>query len=198
MKEKKRYYLKKAISELPDCTLKKKNLWEDIETSLNTKARSENFYNKLPQYKAPYDLWGKIEQGLEQNNNSSSLNSIYFLARTAAMIALLLGIGMIIKHRYQIKSPENKYKTEEINIAAEKDTEFESIYNPAICKSNPEICNTQMFKMLDQQLNEVKGEINKMKAMSQKEDPQMMKYFHRLVNERAEIEKKMVKIIIES
>lgn len=93
---------------------------------------------------------------------------------------------------------QQRIAIKKINADHNNETDFRSIWNPALCESNPKICNTVFFKELDKQLMDVKGELNLMEPVIQNGDPQMMKYYYRLVNLKVEIEKKMIKIIMES
>jgi hypothetical protein len=197
MKEINKHILKKAIHKMPSFKPGKAELWKGIEARLDKKSNLQPDFSKLPVFKAPVGLWEKVEQGLKKPSHSV-FTSKYFIIRTAAAFAILISIGIFIKYQYTAKSLTESTSIEELNSNASSKMSFESIYNPALCKGNPQICNTPIFKSLDKQLNDLKGELNQMKPMIQKGDPQVMKYYYRLENERVEVEKKMVKIIIES
>ena len=194
MEEENKHILKKAIKELPVFKPDNSDLWESIERQLD---RKKIFYN-LPEYKAPDALWNKVEQGLDKRKIRRSFFSAHYLARIAAVIILFVSFGIIIKYEYGRKYLKEASYLEKPEAKTMNEPGIESIYNSALCKGNPQICNTPLFKSLDKQLNEVKGELDQMKPMIKNGDPQMMKYYYRLEKERVEVEKKMVKIIMES
>jgi hypothetical protein len=203
MKAKSRYILKKAIGEMPTFKLEVSNFWERIDNQLNKKYNTQfgNFITDLPKNAAPDGLWERVEYNLNKRQNNRQLKSFYYLKRAVAAAVIVLSIGfglMFIKHEFTSESLHESAELHKIDTNSKDKMEIQSIWNPALCKGNPQIFNTVLFKALDKQLNEVKGELVLMKPMIRNGDPQMMKYYYRLVNLRVEIEKKMVKIVMES
>ena len=194
MEEKNKHNLKKTIQELPAFKPDFPDLWKGIEQRLDRKK----IFDNLPEHKAPSGLWEKVEQKLNKKPVHRSLFSAYYVTRIAASIILLATIGMLIKYEYIRRSLNEVSHIEKPDAKVMNALGLESIYNSSLCKGNPQICNTPLFKSLDKQLNEVKGELDQMKPMIQNGDPHMMKYYYRLEKERVEVEKKMVKIIMES
>jgi len=201
MKEKNRAILKKAIGQLPEYSLKKPDIWIKIENRLN-ETDLDKYYLTLPVYKAPDNLWEKVEKEL---NKKRKLKQNYFFRlmiriSAAAVLILLVGYGILRWDRAKVKIEElqSNSKTEIFKMDNTDDSGIESIYNPALCQSNPQICSTDLFKSLDKELNDIKVEIEALKPMIKGNDPQIMKYYYRLVNERVEIEKRMVKIIMQT
>jgi hypothetical protein len=191
-------YLKKAISGLPTFKVNKEGLWGSIKAKLENRSRSKILFSNLPEHKAPENLWQKVKHELDQKNKSKLQHLTTYITRAAAVITLLITIGIAVKHYRETKFSDGSFIIEKNETNRKQDVGIESIYNQALCKANPQICSTPLFKGLDSQLNEVKGEIDKIEPMVKNGDPQLMKYFHRLVNEKVKIEKKLVKIIIES
>jgi hypothetical protein len=203
MKAKNRHTLKKAIGEMPTFKLEVLNFWERIDNQLNKKNYTQygDLISDLPEYAAPDGLWERVEYKLNKRQNNRQLKSLHFLTRVAAaaIIVVSIGFGLIyIKHNFTFESIHESGAIKKIKTTTKDELDVISIWNPALCQGNPQICNTDLFKALDKQLNEVKRELNLMESMIRKDDPQMMKYYYRLVNLRVEIEKKMVKIIMES
>jgi len=226
MKKKNTNILKKAIAELPEFRLNNPEIWPGIEDVL---GKDTKYSTKLPEYKAPENLWQKIEEKLAQQNpnltNAIQNMPLYkapvntwekieheldknkrigkgkelrLLIRISAAAILVLSVGVGLWLRFGNKNTElERLQVKNIEIHQNGDG-IESIYNPALCKSNPQICNTDLFKSLDKELNEIKTEIETMKPMIKGNDPQLMKYYYRLENEKAEIEKRLVKIIMQS
>jgi|WetSurMetagenome_2_1015567.scaffolds.fasta_scaffold404651_2 hypothetical protein len=203
MKEKNQHILKKAIGELPAYQLENLKFWEIFDNQQDKKNNPQfrNLLCDLPKYVAPEGLWKRVEYGLNNRPKNRQSSSFHFLTRVAAMIAIILSIGfglISIRYRYAIKSLPDSGVTKKFLTDSKDEMGIMSIWNPALCQGNPQICNTILFKALEKQLNEVKGEIGLMEPMIRNGDPQMMKYYYRLVNLRVEIKKKMVKIMMES
>jgi len=203
MKEKNRHILKKAIGDMPTFKAQGLNFWEIFDNGQNIEpiTRFGNPISDLPQKIAPEGLWESIEARLVKGSKTRQLRSANYLARVAAaaVIILLIGSGLFfLKHQYTKESFPQRSEIKKIITDRNDDIDFESIWNPTLCESNPKICNTVFFKELDKQLMDVKGELNLMEPVIQNGDPQMMKYYYRLVNLKVEIEKKMIKIIMES
>jgi hypothetical protein len=115
----------------------------------------------------------------------------------AAIVFLLALYGIRVMVGDKVKDGQ-ELRTEMPDMNNTEDTGFESIYNPAMCRSNPRICSTPIFKSLDNELNVIKAEIEEMKPMVKGGDPQLMKYYYRLINERTEIEKRLVRLILQT
>lgn len=225
MKKKNTDILKKAIAELPEFRLNNPEIWPRIEDVLRKESK---FSVKLPEYKAPEGLWNTIEERLNQqvpqlNNAINDLpeqkapekiwknieneldKTILFRQKklipwiirisAAAVITILVGYFSIT---WIVETSRRKTFFSNSKTVESKEEGFESIYNPALCKSNPQVCSTDLFKSLDNQLNDIKSEIESMKPLIKGNDPQLLKYYYRLENERAEIEKRLVKIIMQS
>jgi hypothetical protein len=223
MQEKNRDILKCAIVQLPEFHVKGIKLWQGIEMKLDSTQNTlpelpqfkapENTWNKveerlnehaspiskaiadLPEYRAPVDTWKEIENNLDKRSDSYNSNRIFFIVKIAASILILISVSYgIIRYRVQ----SNQISEGNTFPATEQSTGIESIYNPALCQSNPQVCNTELFKSLDKELHELKQELEELKSLMKEDDPQLKKYYHRLVNERIDVEKRMVKIIMES
>jgi hypothetical protein len=196
MKEINALKLKEAINQLPALKAPK-GIWKVIEMNL----KKHNSLNSLPEYKAPAIVWEMIEKELGKEVSLKRGRTIRLLLRTCAAAIILLmslySVRVIVNNNMHFnRLQEIKRKKSDINI--EDETDFKSIYNPALCQSNPQICNTPLFKSLDFELNIIKSEIEEMKPLVKAGDPQLLKYYYRLVNERTEIEKRMVKLIMQT
>jgi hypothetical protein len=196
MKEKNQGIFKKAIEDLPVFKVESQNLWENIERQLplDSKKEKETLPN-LPEFHAPDDLWLKIETELDKVKTKERRRILPMLVKLSAAAALLLLAGYFSFNwisNYQLR--KNFFETSKADEYKEQG--IDPIYNPALCKNNPQVCHTVQFKELDKQLNEIKSEIENMKPMIKGNDPQLLKYYYRLENEKAEIEKRMVKIIM--
>lgn len=223
MKEKNRNILKRAIDQLPDYHLKENNVWQKIEIDLSksvdvlsdlprlkaperTWVAIENKLNELesplgkaiselPEYRAPAVAWKKIEANLDRKRILPIRNRVFFITKIAASVLVLISVAYGIFRYSQNNKEELARDTFE---SMEFSAGIEVIYNKAMCKSNPQICDTELFKSLDRELQELKQELEVLESFMKDDDPQMMKYYHRLVNERVEIEKRMIRLIIES
>jgi len=178
-------------------------LWAKIDARMKAQHPVlSQAIEELPYYKAPADSWRRVQNELETSVKKVRSINIRIVTRVAAAVLLIVTIGLGI---VEWKSRESDEKMI-LEFMSTKDSEFNSdmnlginsIYNPALCKSNPQICETELFKSLEKQRTEIESEIKKMEPMIKDGDPQLMKYYHRLVNEQVEIEKRMVKLIIES
>jgi hypothetical protein len=187
--------LKEAIRHLPSFKAPD-GLWEELEQKL----KLQHPLNDLPGYTAPEDAWEKIERELDKEITLKRKNTIRLVIRTSAAVILLLlslySTKVIIGDKAQGKLHRLKTEIPDVNNLEERG--FESIYNPALCQSNPHVCSTPLFKSLDNELQVIKAEIIEMKPMVKGGDPQLLKYYYRLVNEHIEIEKRLVKLIMQT
>jgi hypothetical protein len=138
MKEKNRHILTRAIQEMPFFKPHNAELWKNIEARLDKKISTKSDFSNLPEYKAPEDLWEKVEQKLNQGNVRTPFISAY-MTRIAASIILLATIGMLIKYEYGRKSLNEISNVENSEAKVRNKLGIESIYNPALCKGNPKI-----------------------------------------------------------
>ena len=146
----------------------------------------------------PEHVWAGIQEELDRKKEMPVSKINYTWAAAAASVILITAFSIyLLVSRYSIKSPETNY-TEKENKIPETGIMNSSIYNPELCKNNPQICKSPVFIDLEKQLHEVKSELDLINGYMRTDDPQMMKYYYRLENTRVEIEKKMVKIILQS
>ena len=67
------------------------------------------------------------------------------------------------------------------------------------CEKLPEVCKTPLFIELHGQLKEIREEQQKLEQLlKNSQNPRLLKYYYRMENERVEIEKRLVKLFIES
>jgi len=217
MKQKDSSILKKAIQGLPVYHLENDEAWSTVSNRMD---QFETIHKKLPVFEAPKEIWGRIEERLNETGVMDNVKkstpvssilknktgiSIKIKYSVAASIALLLGLG-IWKYIYHIEMNGTIIYTVESSETIEKfqpeiNDDTQNTMNTIIsqnCKFRPQVCKTSLYKSLDQQLNDIKKEIETMEPMIKGGDPQLLKYFYRLNNERVEIEKRMVKIIMQS
>lgn len=174
-------------------------LWVKIEEKMKVQHPVlTNAVGVLPAYIAPADSWKRVNVILGKQARVRHLK-IFLRVAVAAIIIFSIGFGI---NRRKLKSdndfPVSAGFPAQLNNGADYTFGLETVYNPALCKSNPQICSTELFKSLDKQRIEIEGEILNMEPMIKGGDPQFMKYYYRLVNEQVEIEKRMVRLIIES
>lgn len=197
MKERNRNILKKTISHLPEFKAPE-NIWEEVEQKL----KKQHPINNLPAYKAPENVWKKIEKELDKGIALKRRNTIRLVIRSSAaaivFLVALYGIRVIVGDRVTDQDMLQELRTEMPDMNETDEAGFELIYNPSLCRSNPQVCGTPLFKSLDNELHIIKAEIEEMKPLVKGEDPQLLKYYYRLVNERAEIEKRLVKLIMQT
>jgi hypothetical protein len=185
MKDKK-HIVKKAIKELPEYKMPDPDLWERIEAQLDS---GPSLKDKLPSFKAPDTVWGKIEKELDRNPKRFFTIKRTQLLASAAVVILVSAFAL-----YGIK----KTGQGKISPGSETVQITNPIYDPALCENNPDVCKSPAFIDLEKQLGAVKIEIDELEKYMKQDDPQLMKYFLRLENTRVEIEKKMVKMLIQS
>jgi hypothetical protein len=189
MKEKNRRILNKAIARMPVYRADD-NLWDGISEQIYGGYASS--VGNLPVFKAPESLWGQIDKMLDPPRNHQNGRMLRFTRiAAAATILLAVGAGLIYIILMNIDKNPGTIHTESL-------TEVSLLYNPSLCQGNPHVCNSPIFRELNRQLTEIKEELVLMEPIVNNEDPQMLKYYYRLENLRVEIEKKMVKMIIES
>ncbi|MBN2520902.1 MAG: hypothetical protein JXB17_10385 [Bacteroidales bacterium] len=204
MKEQKKYNLKKAIDQLPAYKAPDK-IWGNIAKRMdNMNAPLQRAIQDLPVFKVPEKIWNTIEEGLEKEGGKKVFLFQKQVIRIAASIIVLLAIGYLVK--YFIVPPDKDliYSVEIV----EDDTGID--FMPTVdtgssdiilsnCKKNPEVCESPLFIELENQLKELKAEQEKLqKILKGNPDPQLIKFLYRMENDRVEIEKKIIKMFIES
>jgi hypothetical protein len=180
-------------------------IWENIERSLDEKTY-ENALNNLPEYSLPTDIWKGIDKELSSSKPYKTRWINYPLFRVAAVIALLIGGTLIIKEL--ITNNKNRdtisYSVETIDDSGFTGYETEQVipdneHIQVLCENNPVACSTEQFIELTKQIDDVNKELQEMVEIIQKnKDPQMLRYYYRLENQKVEIEQKMIKIINQS
>lgn len=201
MKEKGRDILKKAIQELPEFSFDSEMVWTKIDESLGHEHSITD--KQLPEFSLPKDIWPEIEQSLETNHR----RKIYLAAaRIAASLVFLLGIGLLLKDN--IGFGEEKvaisYSTETVEDQSFVEDDFPvkiqgDEHLQLLCQNNPEACTSPLFIELTKQIDEIVTEMNKISDMAEKNnDPQILRYYYQLENQKVEIELQMLKIINQS
>jgi hypothetical protein len=197
--------LKKTLNEMPTYVLPH-DIWPGIEEKLTQKdVNLRKAIDDLPAFKVPYDVWKgiKAKAGWQKKTQIGIFKSPVF--RIAASILLLVSLTYLA-YRF-LMPPKDKtisIHTETINngdnlFMKPPRVEMQPVFNSQLCKGNPQICNSPQFKELDRQLKELNQKLNAiMKQPGSKNDPQLLKYYYRLENEKAEVEKRMIKLIIQT
>jgi hypothetical protein len=185
MKEKKRSNLKRAVHNLPDYTSRQL----DFHT-ITERISDSPLTNLLPEFKAPEGLWNKIESRLSNKPVGIRFGSVFLRIAAIVVFLITLSIGYLILKPDALPLANQKRVQDETNLA--------ELYNPSMCTANPSVCNTPVFKELTKQLQDLKQELINMEDLIGNREPQMMKYYYRLINQKVAVEKKMVKIIVES
>lgn len=175
--------------------------WERLDhlPDKNEKQQAVNPVTDLPTWSAPEGLWDEVEEKLH-NIPATRIKTVRLLWQAAAAVIILcIGSGIIIyRHKTATGRATALTEPKSHGIVAEDDSGMTFEVNRALREGNPQTFNSALFKALDQQLQDVNTEIRLMKPMIRNRDPQMMKYYYRLVNLKVEIEKKRMKIIMES
>jgi hypothetical protein len=194
--------LKKAIAELPNFVCGSESMWQNIEKSLPEET-TNTLADVLPEYILPKDIWPAIEQDLD-NRKIHKIRFAYL--RIAAGIVALIGLGFLVKEfvgykadkgtiTYSVETVDNSNL--HINEIIQDIPENENI--KTLCQNNPVVCSTQQFEELTRQFDDVTGEMQEItKIIKENNDPQLLRYYYRLENQKAEIEKKMIRIITQS
>lgn len=197
MREKNRHILKKAIREMPVHKLPNESLWERIMVN---RANAQPMSDRLPTYKAPEGIWENIEKELNNKPATRPWHAFKYVRLAAAIAGLIvmLGTGWIVIRHYSGNTTGQITETDLNHTEPGKITQSPLVYDPGLCRSNPHACNTRLFKELDQQWHDVKKELEMLEPEIQHNDPQLTRYFYRLDNLKIEIEKKMLKLILES
>ncbi|MGD2033415.1 MAG: hypothetical protein PVF73_00045 [Bacteroidales bacterium] len=177
-------------------------LWNKIETKPeDRKSVLQRAVKDMPVYKAPAGNWKKIHRVLDRSSEKVLKINYSLIGRIAAaviiVIAAWLGILKLNNREAENTMPEdNGFAGSDFSL--DMGAGIKVIYNLAMCRSNPQICETELFRSLNQQRQEIENEIRNLETILRKNDPQLMKYYYRLVNEQVEIEKRMVRLIIGS
>jgi hypothetical protein len=197
--------LKKAIEALPSFAAPV-GLWSHIEEQLS--GREENLrtaIGELPAFNAPAGIWEEIEGQVSRRRRSTSLLYETPVFKVAASIVLLLSLTYLAyRFHMPVKDETINMHVEIIDDANNQQidpigAEAQPVLNSQLCKGNPQLCNSPQYKQLDMQLKELQVELNKIIELpGSRNDPQLLKYYYRLENERIEIEKRMIKLIIQS
>lgn len=205
--EKNREVLQKAIDSMSKHKAPE-GLWKTIEKSLNNpqelgEKNLKNAIGELPNRKPERDLW----KGIESNITPSKTRKLFLekhVLKIAASLILLLSITFLIKNQIQHK------EVIEITTAIIEDNPFTSeslIENCSanqkeidrICSNLPAACEDPVVQELKEQLNEVNQEYNELKSMiSNTSSPDLVKFLHRIENEKCQIENQLLELIVNS
>ncbi len=186
-----------AILQLPVFKTPEK-VWDGIENRLNQKKTIlKRVIDELPVFKAPDGSWEKID--IPSRKKHLRLVDFRKIA-VAAILIIALGLGALLVQRQNksgLTSMDNNY-TSDSDEKSSSVGGLESIYNPALCAGNPEVCNSPEFKELAIQMKIVNAELKKLKLLLKQDNFQLRNYYYRLENEKVEIEKQMARLIIKS
>ncbi len=196
--------LHKAIGQLPESKAPDK-IWNQVEKELlNSEKNYQKALNELPSKKAPDKLWQLIEARLDGEKKKVFFIQTRNLLRIAASFAVILTLSFagiyLFKNR---KQSEIFYSVEVINedkeeILIEEDNVGLEILEEN-CDNAPEICETPLYIELNAQLKEIKTEQEKLKKeIEMQSNPDLLKFYYRLENEKVMLEKSLIKMFIES
>jgi hypothetical protein len=215
MKRKNQTILKKAISDLPKYHLENNEVWENISSRLD---HIENIKNSLPKFEAPANIWGRIEEKLNEEGlvdntakhwkpSSMILNKHKRIPLTikysiAASIVFLIGLSIwkFTDHSNTngklIYSVESSETIETIQPEINNDTQ--NTMNDMIsqnCKNSPGICTSPRFLDLQKELTEINKVYDELKEkINQDPNDQLYKYLFRIENERVAVQKELLQI----
>lgn len=221
MKEINRHILQRAIRDLPGFRINK-DIWPNIKKDTINLSFRENL-NKLPEFKAPDRIWEKVQFDLEPDSFKNAkinlpefkapdriwnniephakdpvVQRLKILYKYAAAFILLVGltVGVLFKSSESDISYSIEIVPIETNIyPGEKRTDI----TQKLCHQNPVACRNLEYIELNKQLNEVSLELEKLHQMVEKiKSPLSQKYIYMLENKRVEIEKKMIKVVLDS
>lgn len=202
MEELNKDILSKAIANLPTFTTESDKIWGEIEKTLDASRPNQELIDNLPEFKLPKDIWPEIEAKIDKKQPKTVFIKI---VKVAAAILLLLSSAVIIKQVYFSKSTKG-----EISYSVETIQDDGTAFTPelkisgnshiqAICLNNPVACNSEAFKELNQQINDLNNELDKLsKLLIENNDPQLQRYYYKLENQKTDIEIQMIKIINQS
>ncbi len=201
MKEQGHDILKRAIRELPEYNFDSEKAWNKIDELLN--HRQPFTEKKMPEYALPKDIWPAIEHSLETTQKRKIYISV---ARVAASIIVLIGIGVLLRENIIFRGEKGKisFSTETVEDSSFLGEEFpveiqRNEHLQLLCQNNPELCTSPLFIELSKQIDEIGMEMKKILEMTEKNnDPQILRYYYQLENQKVEIELQMLKIINQS
>jgi hypothetical protein len=179
-------------------------IWDAIENELEREQDNISFdTSQLPDYKAPVRIWQNIEYELERTSSKPLLQYRRMFSVAAGIVAVLcLGVIMYVRLSNSGKelityTVEKEAQTEQ-NTFDSKGIEAEGIGDRiANCETSPEVCSSLRYKDLKSQLDDVKHELERLENIISKDsDPQLLKFYYRLENERADIEKSIIKLFV--
>ncbi len=176
-------------------------IWENIEASLDQPASLHEVIGELPEYSPPEDLWNDIQLELIINHQPRS-RSIFAWRAVAAV--LLVGVAICLSwwlwfhDDATIKYTYSEEVIEELHLQefAETDAEsFQLVHQ--WCEQHPWLCNTHEFRVLKQELEDLKTAKTKlMKAMGNySDDPDLLTLLSRIERERSEVLKQIVELM---
>jgi hypothetical protein len=206
-REKNRESLQEAINSMSMHTAPD-GLWDKIGNNLEqaTEVGKENLEKaivKLPEQKLEYDLWVGISEQLDERKTIKLKPNKNFYKIAAAFLLFIATIGLVVKQAYKSSDFEIS-----IEIIEEQFIEksFETFNDPTIqneidllCSHLPEHCNDPLIQELKEQLEEVNLQYKKLKTiMATENNPELRHYLLRIENEKTEIEKELLNVIINS
>lgn len=203
MGEQNKEHLDNQLRQLPEID-PPNTLWKDIERQLDFQDRISDKIAELPEVSPEDNIWAKIEESLLTNNKPAAKHIrlktvIGYSASIAASIILFI---VFLKPSNENQSVKLSYSIEPeqtiFNTFIDADSESDALeFINYTCSLQLQICETEEFKGLKTQLDDLTIEfenINQQLA-SNEDNPYLMKAQIQVENMRADITKRLIKII---
>ena len=202
MEEKNKKYLQNKLEQLPEVD-PPAALWKQIEGQLDFQDKLNYEMVQLPEIDPSVEIWSKIEHALDGNTAPKSkviqLRTYFAYASSIAAAIILIVLFGIPSNRTKVEmtysvEPEQLSFTDQFKTDSETNALAFINYT---CSLQLDICETEEFKGLKNQLDDLTIEIeqiNEQLAIAE-DNPYLMKAQIQVENMRADITKRLITII---
>lgn len=179
-------------------------IWNRINKELSNREDIVKKLIEMPVKKAPDNIWPQIEEKLNYRNQKIKYLKNTKILKIAASITILISLSFGGLYFYNHSKQKDLSYSVEIIDDSLYDIQIELKTNgyeklKVNCKKSPEICQSPLFIELNSQLKEIKTEQEKLKnEIKNQSNPELLKYYFRLENEKARLNKSLIKMFNES
>lgn len=172
------------------------DLWQDIENKLSFNKPA---LQKLPHHKASSALWNVIDTKI-QHHYKQKRRRIITLTSSISGIAASILLVLYIQTNVSTNIPNNSVVLHTEEIATPNNTYIQSASTVSsndnivgYCTNYPDICSSPEFVQLKAKWQNLKSELQKLRAMSlYQSDDQVLVYITRIEQDIHQLENRMM------
>jgi len=184
--------LQKAILKLP-LQEPNENVWQEISQKLDEEPL-QNALKNLSEYEPDERLWELIENKSVIRRHSPVA---WWYAAAAILIASSIGLWMFRSDKTQLISYSEEIVDSRLQINKEQVADHKYKQLKTYCETETLVCNNKDFKQLTQEYEKLRTASEQLKQAMGKynTEPQLVRQFSIVEQEKAEVLNKMAKMI---